>query len=178
MGKRWERRRHSRGLGFPTCVQVLRSRTCTLTAASGLAGASGLSSGGRVPELPWTMSPSRHPGPPLQEPRAADVCPDTAVLRLPTRVPQAPMASPPRGCHTWQAHQSPTWLHAGGTSVCEREASTQGFCRPSPAINPPAWEMELFIPERRFMSSECCPGAWCLSSSQRHRLHPDALPCS
>lgn len=28
------------------------------------------------------------------------------------------------------------------------------------------------------MSSECCPAAWCLSSSQRHQLHPDALPCS
>lgn len=32
------------------------------------------------------------------------------------------------------------------------------FQGPGPAINLPAWEIELFIPRRRFMSSECSPG--------------------
>lgn len=126
------------------------------------------------------MSPCRHPGPPLQEPcleaGAADVCPDTVV---PTETsnprPAGAHGVPSTGCHTWQALQSPTWLHADGTSVGITSEASTGSLQAQPSSKPPAWAMELSVPERRFMSSECCPAAWCLSSSPRHQLHPDAL---
>lgn len=61
----------------------------------------------------------------------------------------------PPGRHTHQ----PTLSHSPGcASIWEPEQVQAHICRPVPVINRPAWGIDLFIPEGRFMSTPCRPG--------------------
>lgn len=55
-----------------------------------------------------------------------------------------------RFVHTWQAHTHTFTCRVTSVSVCEPEQGSahRVFCRPTPVINPVAWGIDSFIPEK------------------------------